>query len=96
MTARSTDSDDTVDVSRGWDRIGRSPSIAVVEEIAALRDVEPTDLDIVLYDSVDPEALDRLFLEQQTIDMEATLDLDDYRVIVRSNGTLSIRGITED
>ena len=96
MTPRSTDSEDTLDESRSWDRLGRSPSIAVVEEIAARRGVEPTDLDVVLYDSVDPEALDRLFLEQQTIDMEATLDVAEYRVTVRSDGSLLVRDVTED
>lgn len=35
--------------------------VAVVEAIAAKADVEPTELDLPLYDAIDPDALDHLF-----------------------------------
>lgn len=37
------------------------PSIRIVEEIAAREGVKPTDLDSVLYDNIDPDAIDSLF-----------------------------------
>ncbi len=40
---------------------GESLSQAVVHTLAHARGVEPTDLDVRLFDSVDPDALDDLF-----------------------------------
>ena len=54
MTARPTD---TVCLPRA----GTATSELVVEAIAVCVDDDPTDLGVRLYDSVDPDALDRIF-----------------------------------
>lgn len=54
MTARPTN---TVRLPRS----GTATSELVVEAIATCMDDDPTDLGVTLYDSVDPDALDRLF-----------------------------------
>ena len=54
MTARPTD---TVCLPRR----DSSVSALVVEAIAACVDADPTELGVTLYDTVDPDALDKLF-----------------------------------
>ena len=90
MAFNSLSRDDTIEVPHGWDSSDRPPSIAVIEAVAAIRGLEPLDLDITLYDFVDPDALDRLFLEQKGGDLEVELHLDGFLVTIRSDGHLSI------
>lgn len=75
----------------------RPPSIAIVESIAAIEDVTPTDVDFSLYEDIDPDALDTIFAnpdddEETTEDGEivAEFQIDGYVVQVRDNGTITI------
>ena len=74
---------------------GRPPSIAIVEAIAAIEDVTPTDVEFTLYEQLDPEALDTLFDEQNDpeeteADVVAEFHIDDYTVQVTADGQLTV------
>ena len=78
------------------------PSIAIVEAIATIENVDPmdssTDLGITLYDHVDPTALDQLVTENSG-DSALTVDLtvhNDYQYDVRvlDSGCLVIERMT--
>ncbi|RKD89294.1 HalOD1 output domain-containing protein [Halopiger aswanensis] len=43
------------------DSVEKPPSVAVVEAVAAKSGVDPADLECLLADVIDPDALDRLF-----------------------------------
>jgi len=71
----------------GHDCADISPSLAVVEAIADLADVDPVDLadetGIVLYEHVDPDALDALVADRPAgVDVDISFSVDDYRVSV--------------
>ena len=81
-TAGATDFE-TARVRHGGD--GPAPSLAVVEAIAALAGVDSTDLseeDGVLYDHVDPDALDALIAGRPEGDVEVSLSVAGYDVRV--------------
>ncbi|MFC4437890.1 MULTISPECIES: HalOD1 output domain-containing protein [Natrialbaceae] len=78
------------------------PSTAIVQAIAAIEDVDPTDfqtdLGIRLYDHIDPEALNRLITNNGDI-ATVTVDLtlhndhryavqihDDWQLVVQKDG----------
>ena len=75
---------ETVRIEHARDDI--SPSLAVVEAIADLADVDPTALadeaGIVLYDHVDPDALDSLAADRPAANVDVSFSVDDYRVSV--------------
>jgi len=58
----------------GYERDDTPPSLAVVEAIADLAEVDSTDLadetGIVLYEHVDPDALDALVADRPGVDVE--------------------------
>lgn len=71
-----------------------SPSSAVVERVAAREGVDPTDLDVPLFDAIDPDALDSIVRSSDP-------DRDDglgtvrfayygYEVTVRADGTVRV------
>ena len=94
-TARSDDhgpASEAVRVEHDCDDI--SPSLAVVEGIADLAGVEPADLadetGIVLYDHVDPDALDALVNGRPHVSVDVSfavfgydISIDDTDVVVR-------------
>lgn len=86
---------DSFDATHEWNRDGRPPSIAVVEAIAAMDGIDPTELDVVLYDYLDPDALDRLFRSQTGGDLEVEFRVRDLLVTIRADGSLGIRTIDD-
>ncbi len=64
-----------------------TPTVAIVNAIAGIENVEstdlPTTLDTHLYDHVDPEALDTLVTTSS--DPELSFVVDDYRVEIDGN-----------
>lgn len=75
----------------------RPPSTAIIESIAAIEDVQPTDVDFSLYENIDPDALDTLFAnpeddEEPTEEKEVVAEfrVGNYVVQVRENGTITI------
>ncbi len=58
------DSDVTVVHARdGW--TSPVPTIAILDALSEMEDVSPLELDYLLYDYVDPEALDSLVLDRR-------------------------------
>ena len=98
----SSDEDDTsIRIEHQYDG-DTPPSIAIVQAIATIEDVDPmdspTDLGITLYDHVDPTALDQL-VTGNSGDSAVTVDLtvhNDYQYDVRvhDSGHLIIEQIT--
>ncbi|MFC7215118.1 HalOD1 output domain-containing protein [Saliphagus sp. GCM10025334] len=61
-----------------------APSLAVIDALATIESVDPTELltvlETTLYDYVDPEALDIFVREQKSDPVTVTLWIDRYRV----------------
>lgn len=75
------------------------PTEAVVRAITAVNGVEPTDLD-PLYETVDPEALDRLLGSPVVGDPDGEVVVrfyvSGYRVIVKNDGQVTIFETEDD
>lgn len=67
----------------------RSPSVAVIEAVAAAEGVAPTELDPT-YDAIDPEALDRLLADQNDASMCVRFAVSGWNVFVRGDGALRV------
>lgn len=63
------------------------PSITVVEAIANLEEVDPTDLDFTLYNHIQPKALDTL---TQSGAVTVTFSLAQYKVHITESNTVRI------
>jgi|SRR6056297_2969728 len=74
----------SVRVTHGRD--DRLPSLAVVEGIARLAGVDPDALaaetGVVLYDHVNPDALNALVTDHPDVDVSLSLTIDEYDVRV--------------
>ncbi|ARS89169.1 HalOD1 output domain-containing protein [Natrarchaeobaculum aegyptiacum] len=68
-----------------------SPSLRVVDAIAAVTDTDPLELE-PLYSVVDPEALDRLFQSDAGLVGCVEFEYESHIVAVRSDGTVSVDG----
>ncbi|QWC18960.1 HalOD1 output domain-containing protein [Halorubrum sp. 2020YC2] len=83
---------ETVRVPHGGD--GPSPSLAVVEAVADLAGVDPSDLHetgVVLYDHVDPDALNALVAGRRDADVDVSLTLPGYDVRVGPDSAVARR-----
>ncbi|WP_290809794.1 HalOD1 output domain-containing protein [Halovivax sp.] len=66
-------------------------SIAVIQALTAIEETDPIDPPIVLYDHVNPEALDLLIgHESATAAVEISFTVADYRVTVRDTGEVVV------
>ena len=95
-TSGSTDREPISETVRvGYDRTDTSPSLAVVEAIADLAGVEPTALadeaGIVLYEYVDPGALDALVTGGRDAAVGVSFTVDSYEVFVNETGVVVSR-----
>lgn len=63
------------------------PSIAIVNALADLEGVDPTELDYILYDYIHPEALDTL---TQSGPVTVTFPLEEYMISTTESGTVQI------
>ncbi|RLM68412.1 HalOD1 output domain-containing protein [Halorubrum sp. Atlit-26R] len=94
-TAGSNDSGsvpETARVCHGGD--GPAPSLAVVEAIAELVDVDPVDLSeegVVLYEHVDPDALNALVSGRSDADVDVSLTVAGYDVRVGPDSAVARR-----
>lgn len=85
ITGSTADSlSDSVRVAHSYD--GRSPSLAVVEGIADLVGVDSSELadetGIVLYDYVNPDALNALVTEHPDVEVALSFTIDTYDVCI--------------
>ncbi|WP_049906385.1 HalOD1 output domain-containing protein [Halorubrum tebenquichense] len=73
---------------------GPSPSLAVVEAIADLAGVEPADLSdegVVLYEHVDPDALNAIVSGRSDADVDVSLTVAGYDVRVGPESAVARR-----
>lgn len=80
--------DDSVIVRMAYDWTTTRPSIAVVETVAAADDCDPTALE-PLFNTLDSEALDTLIRSGNrgaAADIRVSFALDEYEVVVRTDG----------
>lgn len=87
----STASEGGLHYSTTWNSNTRPPSIAVIEAIAAIKGIDPMDMDSTLYDYIDPDALNQLFLSNDLGDIEVDFTIDQYTLTVRRDGGIEIR-----
>ncbi|WP_433634304.1 HalOD1 output domain-containing protein [Halomicrococcus sp. NG-SE-24] len=75
------------------------PSEAVVRALAAVKGVKLTELD-VLYETIDPEALDNLMgdpvVDSDTRNLVVEFTVSPYRVTVRDNGSITLLVETDE
>lgn len=100
MTSEPRDRDVSVSYDPGaesyrctFDSATVSPSVAVVQAMAAVRETDPTDLR-PLYDAIDPQGLDRVCTESVPPEREGHRTVEftyqDHRVTVESSGFIRI------
>ncbi|WP_440765607.1 HalOD1 output domain-containing protein [Natronorubrum sp. DTA7] len=73
---------------------GTPASVAIVDELSALEgaDVTPDEVWFVLYEHVDPEALDRIMSDGAGAgDVVVSISIEEYRVTVSNAGRIQIR-----
>ncbi|WP_418281921.1 HalOD1 output domain-containing protein [Halorubrum sp. DTA98] len=72
-----------------YDPVVTSPSAAVIEAIASVKDTDPATLSevagITLYDYLDPDALNRLFTHEDVDEISVTFSIDEYTVWMEGN-----------
>ena len=68
---------------------GSSVSTAVIEALADVESVEPTELDVTLYEVIDLDALERL-RERTGEDLVLEFTVEDYRVRVRGTNAVIV------
>ncbi|MFC4543220.1 HalOD1 output domain-containing protein [Halosolutus amylolyticus] len=71
-------------------------SMRIIEAVSTAQRVSPDELELPLYDVVDPEALDRLFDADPATDLRVSFEYADHTVQVRSGGRVSIDGVGYD
>ena len=73
----------TFHLRRAYNWSDTAPSLAAVEALASIENVEPTELvtelEVTLYDYVDPNALDTLVQNGDSNSVTITFDVDSYR-----------------
>ena len=72
-----------------------SISLRVVEALANATDTAPNELD-PLYNTVDPEALDRLFQPDSCDEIRVTFEYGDSNVEIRGDGTIMVDGTVHE
>lgn len=78
---------DVGSVQGHYDWSTTAPSIAVINAVAVLENVEPSELaeesDTTLYDHINPDALDTLVAQNR--DLTISFTLGDYQIRVRND-----------
>ena len=68
----------------------RVMSYRVVKAIAAEKNIDPASMTPVLYDAIDPDALDKLLDTDEFIEVE--FQYDGHSVVAKSDGTVVVDG----
>lgn len=93
MAISTNDGNPTVLYRTRHDRDCDGPvSEAIVRGLAAVESVEPDELDVRLYDEVDPEALDRLYgtAAERSDRLRLSFDVGGYEVVLTGDGDLLV------
>lgn len=63
----------------------------VIDALSTVAETDPVSMSPTLYAVIDPDALDRLLDTDRPVEVQ--FDYDGHRVVVDSNGTVSVDGI---
>lgn len=66
-------------------------STAILEAIEDHKNEDLRESDFVLYDDINPDAIDNLFREDSTARTAVEFNTDDVTVTLRGNGTVEVR-----
>jgi hypothetical protein len=94
MAVASNDADSEILYRARHDHANDEPiTETIVRALAAVESVEPDRLGTRLYDSVDPEALDRLYESaiERSERLRLAFTVDDYEVVVSADGDCLVR-----
>ncbi|WP_407075670.1 HalOD1 output domain-containing protein [Natronococcus wangiae] len=78
--------------TRFGEKYGRQPPLAIIEAVAAVEGVAPTELDPI-YDTIDLESIDQLFTDQDDTSTPPTflrLSIAGWNVFVRGDGAIRV------
>lgn len=73
-------------------QLQNSPSLRVVAAISNALDVKPTSIP-PLYDTIDPEALDRLLASEAAV--EIVFEYEGHAIEIASDGSVTVDGVEE-
>lgn len=71
-----------------------NPSNVVLEVVAAVEGCDPTELDVPLYECIDPDALDALVASP--LSRRVRFTYHGYELVVDGDGTVTIVGAAAD
>lgn len=99
MAVTTNDADSKLLHETEYDQDGNSSiSDAIVEALAEVESVEPENLSMRLYDSVDSDALDSLY--QTAVErperLRVAFTIDSYEVVVEDGGRVLVRERDDD
>lgn len=72
------------------------PSEAIVDAITELCRTEPADVDLVLYDYVDPDALDALLTRPDASDLRVEFSAKEFDISLQGDGRVEVRKTVAD
>lgn len=76
----------------------RSASTAVIETVAAREGVDPTELNVPLYETINPDALDQFVRHASEAGGETAVQLEltyyGYELVITADGSVRISGET--
>lgn len=90
--ADDTDNGDAPLGTYHWSEDGQSPSLAIIDALADLQDTAPMTLD-VLYNSIEPDALNRLLHHETSDHLLVEFRRGDHLITVHSDGEIKIRDV---
>ncbi|NEU55224.1 HalOD1 output domain-containing protein [Halorussus sp. MSC15.2] len=94
MSIATTDANSEILYRANHDRDSDGPvSDAVVEALAAVENVEPQNLDVRLYDSIDGDALECLYetTAERSERLRVTFTISAYEVTIEDDGYIVVR-----
>jgi len=77
---------------RNQRQIPADPQYAVLQAVAAVRGVDPIDLTVPLYESIDPDVLDELFESACVEELSITFDYHGHEVRITEDMTVAVDG----
>lgn len=72
------------------------PSVEVLQAVADAKDVDPTDLEAVLFEVVDPQALDQLFADRSATEGSVRFAFAGYDVAITPAGDVTTVEMSEE
>lgn len=75
--------------------VERKPGLKLIDAIAMVEEIHPTELDFVMHDYLDLEALDAL-IENCNCNLEIKAEINGHDVEIDSDSTVIVDGLKDD